>query len=97
MSGEDQDIFDYSQLQDGCVILEPRDFFEPSVIRYDSEKNRLVYSYDFWVKIFMEEFQDDVDPYIAAIEHIEYNVLGCIDGMDNAPIVIYDHDCEVCE
>lgn len=93
MSGEYK--FDYSKLKDGCIIFEPRDLYAPAIIHYDEEKNVLQYSYDWLVKILSETFHDDVDPYLNALEWIEYNMIGTIVGMDNPPVIVNDHFYEI--
>ena len=90
-----EDSFDYSVLKEGCIIFEPRDLFESAIIEYDEKKNALHYSYDWLVKVLSETFHDDVDPYLNAIEWIEYNMIGTIVGMDNPPVIINDHYCEL--
>jgi len=91
----EDEIFDYSKLPDNCIIFEPRDFYEPSIIHYDDENNRLVYSYDWLVKIFEDLFHYDIDPYLSSIEWIEYNIIGGLKAHENPPLIVFDHFCEI--
>ena len=63
-------------------------FGQPPVVAYDRDK---------CIEILAKQFADDEDPYTAAVEYFEYNVVGSWMG-ENTPIFVTlyeDHDAKV--
>lgn len=67
-----------------AIILEPRDCHSPAIIRYDSERDRAVYS----ERLFLMSLMACNDwHYSEAVEWFLYNTMGC-SHMANYPAFI---------
>ena len=77
---------------DALIFREP-DFYRAIVGYYYNEIGLpvLVYKYDKMVESLMEEYWDSEDPYLDAVEWIEYNTMRTLPYMDakGRPIIIY--------
>ena len=51
----------------------------------------VVYDRDKCIEILVKQFSDDEDPYTAAVEYFEYNVVGSWMG-ENTPIFVTLYD-----
>ena len=76
-------------LQDDCVILEPQEVFNPAIVGYDSNKNRLVYSIDLLIQSMIGYWGLC---YYGAIDWIYYNTITMLPVFDNPPLLRYDDE-----
>lgn len=76
-------------VDDGAVILEPRDTYGKGVVGYIRECNRLIYSFDLLVDALME---DNGLTYMEAVEWLEYNTIRACDYVTNAPLFEFVED-----
>lgn len=74
-------------VDDGAVILEPRDTYGKGVVGYIRESNRLIYSFELLVDALME---DNGLTYGEAVEWLEFNTIRACDYVSNAPLFEYD-------
>lgn len=77
---------------DALMFRNP-DFYNAIIGYYYNEMNLpvLAYKYDDMVECLAAEYEDSEDPYIDAVEWIDYNTLRTIPYMDakGRPIIIY--------
>ena len=71
-------------IQDGCIILEPRDVFDRGVVGYDTDENRLIYSYRLLIGAMCECWGLS---WSDALDWIAYNTERSLAYMQNPPIL----------
>ena len=78
---------------DALMFREP-DFYNAIIGYYYNEKDLpvLVYSYDKMVECLAKEYTDSENPYVDAIEFIDYNTIRTLPYMSSngRPIIIYE-------
>lgn len=77
-----------------ATMFRDPDFYGAIVGYYYNEMDLpvLVYSYDKMVECLAAEFEDSEDPYLDAMEFIDYNTLRTLPYMsaNGRPIIIYE-------
>ena len=76
-----------------ALMFRSPDFYNAIIGYYynDADLPVIVYKYDKMVECLAEEFEDSDDPYMDAIEFIDYNTLRTLPYMNakGRPIIIY--------
>lgn len=94
MNKEIDEIIDFvgEENPEATMFRDP-DFYNAIVGYYYNELGLpvLVYKYDKMVECLASEYEDSEDPYMDAVEWIEYNTLRTLPYMDSKgrPIIIY--------
>ena len=72
----------------GAIKLEPSNLLDKAVVKYDKEKDILIYS----VEVLLECFQEDGMTYEEARDWFSYNTLRTGDYVKQYPKFIYEED-----
>lgn len=88
------EIIDYvTEENPEALMFRDPDFYTAIIGYYFNEMDLpvLVYKYDAMVESLAAEYEDSEDPYMDAIEWIDYNTLRTLPYMDakGRPIIIY--------
>jgi hypothetical protein len=91
---EVEEIIQYvSEENPDALMFRDPDFYKAIVGYYYNEMDLpvLVYKYDKMVECLAAEYDDSEDPYIDAMEWVNYNTLRTLPYMDSKgrPIIIY--------
>ena len=78
-------------VDDGVLVLEPKDTYGRAVIGYHRADKKLVYSHDRIVGALME---DDGMSEDEAFEWVSYNTVRACRHYGNGPEIVYEYDCE---
>ena len=77
-----------------ALMFRDPDFYDAIIGYYfnDYDLPVLVYSYDKMVECLAAEYEDSEDPYLDAIEFIDYNTMRTLPYMNakGRPIIIYE-------
>ena len=82
------------------IHLEPRKLYDEAILEEDYECDVVIYSYDSLVEILMKQLQEhypndnNVDIYLMAVEHIDYNIEGMRPNYKDWPLFMNEEDYE---
>ncbi len=82
------------------IHLEPRKLYDKAIVEEDYECDVVIYSYDSLVDILMKQLQkhypddNNVDIYLMAVEHIDYNIEGMRVNYKDWPLFMNEEEYE---
>ena len=76
-------------VEDGAMILEPKETFGKAVIGYLREDNKLVYSHDKIVEALMEDEGWSLE---ESLDWVSYNTIRSCQYYENAPEIVFEDE-----
>ena len=80
------------------IHLEPREKYDEAILEEDYECDVVIYSYDSLVEILMKQLREhypnanNVDIYIMAVEHIDFNIEGMRPNYKDWPLFMNEEE-----